>query len=470
MLEPDSQSYILNTPDFEDVPFYAYRDQPPSPPTMPTNSSAKLWERIHDGLNPAQRRAVDLLEGPVLVVAGAGSGKTRVLTRRIAGHIADGVPPEAILAITFTNKAAAEMRVRAAELVGSAALDRMWVSTFHSACVRMLRMRGPLRWFSILDASDAQKLVRAVLEDLGYEKETLAGGFVRNVAGHISRAKNNLAVPRGDGSGGVADTAARVYAGYQQALRRMKAYDFDDLLVETVRMLREDPDTLAYFQGKFSYVLVDEYQDTNRAQYAILRLLAANHQSICVVGDIAQGIYSFRGATVENIRRFEKDWPAAQTVILDQNYRSTKKILEVANVIRLGMDESSRTELWTEGKEGETPRLYVAVDDRDEAQFVCRRVREQGRPGDHAVLYRTNAQSRPFEEALMGASIPYKIVGGTRFYEGKRLQFGVSSASTGADPASDSALCEKGFVAVTPISPMSPAPFPDVDPSSIWPG
>lgn len=381
-------------------------------------------EELYEGLNPRQREAVEALEGPVLIVAGAGSGKTRVLTRRIAAHIAHGAHPSEILAITFTNKAADEMRSRVQQLVGGRALNQMWVSTFHAACVKMLRTKGPIRWFSIVDAGDAQKILRGVLEDLGYDKEDLAGGFVRKVASHISRAKNHLQPPRGDNTGGVADAAAKAFAGYQAQLRAMKAYDFDDLLVETVRMLRNDADALEYFSSKFRYILIDEYQDTNRAQDAIASLLAQKHRNICVVGDPLQSVYRFRGAVVENILRFEQAWPGVRVVVLDQNYRSTKKILEAANVVRAPMVGqygkgalSAINELWTEGAEGEKVRLHVAGDDLEEARFVAQRVKSEGRPGEHAVLFRTNAQSRALEEAMMAAGVPYKIVGGTRFYD-----------------------------------------------------
>ncbi len=714
------------------------------------NPAHQTAARIVAGLNDKQRQAVGVLNGPVLIVAGAGSGKTRVLTRRIAAHIATGVAPGSILAITFTNKAAGEMRQRVGELVGNQALDKMWVSTFHSACVRMLRAKGPIKWFSIVDAADAKKILKTVLQDMEYDDDKLTAGFVRNVANYISKSKNHLQLPQPDGQGDYKDAAAEIYSRYQQHLRAMRAYDFDDLLLETVYMLRQDPEALEYFQNQFRYILVDEYQDTNMAQYAIVTTLAGKHRNLCVVGDpdqclvegtlieteqgmqkienikngdqvlgahsngdlqmftvqathsqphagnvyrietangqhmlgtsehlvptlmklgekqygvgvscrgedgwsirhirtsytkppkktgplrvwivgtydheedalqsvrqlsdkyniplfdpeseitgsaleetnipklfedidysfefphhignsnecgnvttvtmfwertekdfhtlgkhrvrwalqpgdekiallegglsiedgedgtlwattlrdsyydaisfakkvahhdagiiareiildnvtyrlmplaslikgtqilvrdgkreetistkiasitrepykgrvydleirdahtyladnilVHNSIYAFRGATIRNIVNFEKDWPDATVVVLEQNYRSTKRILEVANLVISSNPIAVRANLWTAQDAGEEIKLYVAHDDRGEAAFVVNRIRDVGEPGEHAVLYRTNAQSRVLEEALMKNGIAYKLVGGTKFY------------------------------------------------------
>lgn len=443
--------------------------QPLGQHPIPAGSSGQIPEALLEDLNTSQREAVEALAGPVLVVAGAGSGKTRVLTRRIAAHIATGTDPSRILAITFTNKAAGEMRGRVAELVGGYALDRMWVSTFHSACVRMLRSRGPIKWFSIIDQSDSLRIMRGVLQDLGFGDDQLSASFVRNVYGRISRAKNQLTVPEEDGRGGVGDAAAQAFGAYQRHVRAMKAYDFDDLLVETVRMLRNNAEARAYFSERFEYVLIDEYQDTNRAQYAIAYALAGVHRNICVVGDPDQSIYKFRGAAVEHINKFAHDWPDARVVVLDRNYRSTKNILEVANAVIAKNELATRAHLWTDAVDGEQVKLYLANDDRGEARFVVNRIKEMGQPGDHAVLYRTNAQSRVIEEALMEHGIAYRLVGGTRFYDRKEIKDAIAYLKFVMNPDDQTAFSRvvntprRGIGAVTVEKILNVARENDVD-------
>lgn len=371
-------------------------------------------EHILEGLNPNQRAAVSATEGPVLVVAGAGSGKTQVLTRRVAGLIASGVDPRRILAITFTNKAAGEMRTRVGDLVGTGTMEEMWVCTFHSMCVRILRQSGPHRFFTILDQRDARNVLKEILDGRGIDS---SGGVLRKVQTYISNAKNRLVKPAPDRRNQAAQIASEVFDEYQARLRSMKAYDFDDLLTETVRLFADHPDVRRQWQDRFDYILIDEYQDTNRAQYVIVRALAAKHRNICAVGDPDQSIYSFRAANVENILNFETDYEDCRIFTLDQNYRSTKKILRAAQAVIAENKGQRRAHLWTEGEEGEEILLYVAFDDRDEAAYVAKRIRSVGEPGDHAVLYRANFQSRVIEEALAEEGIPYMLVGGTRFYD-----------------------------------------------------
>jgi DNA helicase-2/ATP-dependent DNA helicase PcrA len=397
------------------------------------------------GLNPAQLDAVVHGDGPLLVVAGAGSGKTRVLTHRIAHLIEQhGVSPFEILAITFTNKAAGEMRERVARLVGPVA-EKMWVSTFHSACVRILRRDaeaiGYPKNFSIYDQSDAERLTGYVIRDMHLDAKKFTS---RGVHGAISTLKNDLVLP--DEAGANAATPmdrkiADVYREYQTRLERAGAMDFDDLLVNVVRLFRRHPDVLNHYQRRFKYVLVDEYQDTNRAQNEIVLMLGADHQNVTVVGDSDQSVYGWRGADMQNIVDFETAFPDVTTILLEQNYRSTQTILDAANaVIENNLTRKPKT-LWTDSGQGEKINRYHADDEADEAQWVAHTIRSLHREGrmygDVAVFYRTNAQSRAIEEAFMRAGLPYKVVGGTRFYDRREIRDALAYLRAAANPADE---------------------------------
>lgn len=387
---------------------------------------------ILDALNPAQRQGAEAVDGPVLVLAGAGSGKTRVLTYRIAHLIQElGVSPWSILAVTFTNKAAGEMRQRVDQLAGERA-RRLWMGTFHSICARLLRMEAPALEldpnFTIYDEDDRRSLLKKVLEAQRIDPQTLAP---RAAAAQISRAKNAMidaqAFSRQGGQSPVLRRLSEVYRQYEEELRSNHALDFDDLLVEAVQRLQAHPEVLSRYQERFRYVLVDEYQDTNRPQYLLCRVLAEKHRNLCVVGDDDQSIYQFRGADIRNILDFEQDYPEARVVRLEQNYRSTGRILAAANaVIRHNVGRKGK-ELWTEAAAGELIEVVECESDRCEARFVVSTMRRLTtsagqRPGDMAVLYRTNAQSRALEEELQRSGMPYCIVGGTRFYERKEIK------------------------------------------------
>ena len=381
------------------------------------------------GLNPVQRAAVEMPEGPVLVVAGAGSGKTRVLVYRIAYLLENGIAPESIIAITFTNKAAGEMRHRVAELIGPTA-DEIWVSTFHSACVRILRREAPrigyANSFSIYDSSDSLRLIRMILKDLNIDEKRLPP---RGVAAAISNAKNKLM-----DAGLFSDFAenpyekriAQVYTEYEKRLAEQSAFDFDDLIMRTVQVFDKHPDALARYQGRFRHVLIDEFQDTNHAQSRLATLLAGKWRNIFVVGDADQGIYAFRGATIKNLLDFERDWPEAKVVTLEQNYRSTRTILDAANAVIENNAMRKPKALWTAQEGGENIVRYHASDEHDEAAWIALEVRklsEQGHPfADVAIFYRTNAQSRVLEEAFNAASLPYRVVGGVGFYDRKEIK------------------------------------------------
>ncbi|MBF4509625.1 MAG: UvrD-helicase domain-containing protein [Aeromicrobium sp.] len=379
-----------------------------------------------EDLNPAQRDAVTTVDGPLLVLAGAGSGKTRVLTFRIAHLIADhGVSPAAILAITFTNKAAAEMRARLEGLIGPAARP-MWVMTFHAFCVRLLRADGGrlgyTRSFTIYDDDDTRRMLTSVLADLDIDPKQLP---VKGVAGRISAAKNELVGPE-DYESKAANPperlTAKAFALYQRRLREANAMDFDDLLVNAERLLREHPDVCEFYQDRFSHIHVDEYQDTNRAQYEIVNRLASRDRNLMVVGDDDQSIYSWRGADIRNILEFERDYPDAIVIRLEQNYRSTETILAAANAVVANNRGRKPKTLWTANAGGESITRYSATDERDEARFVAeeieRLLREEHRSyADFAVFYRTNAQSRVVEDIFLRAGVPYRLVGGTRFFE-----------------------------------------------------
>lgn len=386
---------------------------------------------ILEGLNPAQARAVEHAEGPLLIMAGAGSGKTKVLTCKIARLLAIGVAPYNILAITFTNKAAAEMRERVDKLVGSQAKD-VWLSTFHSFCARFLRREieaidGYQRNFIIYDSSDSQTVVKSCLKELNLdEKQYVPSG----IQAAISGAKNALQGVRAFER--AADTfymekVAEVYKLYQKKLHSNNALDFDDLLMLTVTLLEEHEDILVRYQARFKYILIDEYQDTNQAQYLLAKLLAAKYRNLCVVGDADQSIYGWRGADIRNIMDFEKDYPEAKVIKLEQNYRSTKNILAAANAVIEHNVERKPKELWTENSTGEKITCYLAADERDEAQFIAHTIMKQKTIfntayGDIALLYRTNSQSRVIEEGLMRAGIPYTMVGGLKFYDRKEIK------------------------------------------------
>ncbi len=385
---------------------------------------------LFDELNPSQREAVAATEGPLLVVAGAGSGKTRVLTYRIAYLIRElGVSPYSILAITFTNKAANEMKERVGLLVGAVSRG-MWVSTFHSACVRILRrhasMLGYRNAFSIYDDIDARRLVQYCVRDLDLDPKRFPPKGIRAA---ISNAKNELIDYESfaqQGSGFYHEKVADVYRLYQQRLLEASAMDFDDLLMVTVELLGAFPPVLDEYQDRFRYVLVDEYQDTNHAQYRLVQLLAAKHRNLCVVGDSDQSIYSFRGADVRNILEFEKDYRDARVVVLDRNYRSTQTILDAANAVIANNRGRTPKHLWTDLGTGEPVTVYQAEDEHDEAAFIAERLgalEDVGRRlSDAAVFYRTHAQSRVLEEVLVRYAIPYQVIGGPKFYDRREVK------------------------------------------------
>ncbi|WP_295164979.1 DNA helicase PcrA, partial [Selenomonas sp. F0473] len=386
---------------------------------------------LFQGLNEPQRRAVACLEGPLLIVAGAGSGKTRVLTYRIANLLAHDVPPYRILAITFTNKAAREMRDRVDTLIGDAAHD-VWLSTFHSFCARFLRIEidhlsGYEKNFVIYDASDTKGLIRECLKELNIDEKHTAPGAVQS---HISDAKNRLltaaqfAAEAGDF---FAEQVAKVYELYQTKLRANNALDFDDLLMLTVAVLLQNEEVRKKYQEKFRYILVDEYQDTNGAQYQITKLLADGHRNICVVGDADQSIYGWRGADMRNILNFERDYPEATVILLEQNYRSTKNILAAANAVIENNLERKKKALWTDNAEGDPIVVYEGSTEKNEAAYIVREVERlhtifHMKYGDIAVLYRTNAQSRNIEEAFYASGVPYSMVGAVRFYDRREIR------------------------------------------------
>ena len=381
-------------------------------------------------LNPVQLEAVTHAGGPVLVVAGAGSGKTRVLTHRIAHLIREGTSPFAIIAITFTNKAAAEMKKRVGELVGSSVADKMWVSTFHSACVRILRREshnlGIRSSFSIYDASDSDRLIRACMKELNVDPKRFPP---RAMSAAISDAKSRL-VDAGMYSDFANNpwekTIGEIYVEYQRRLRDNGAFDFDDLITRTVEIFDRSPEVLGHYQSRFEHVLVDEFQDTNHAQSRLATMLAGKYRNIFVVGDADQGIYAFRGATIKNLLDFERDWEDAHVITLEQNYRSTQTILSAANAVIENNAMRKPKSLWTESTAGELITRYHAQNEHDEAAWVAgeiKRLKDQGHAlADVAVFYRTNAQSRVLEEIFSKEEVPYKVVGGVRFYERKEVK------------------------------------------------
>ena len=383
-----------------------------------------------DTLNPDQYDAVVHQGGPLLVVAGAGSGKTRVLTQRIAWLIEGGVHPMRVLAITFTNKAAGEMRDRVEALVGPVA-RQMWVSTFHAACVRILRAHADLlgfpKTFSIYDQSDAQRLVSYVIRDLGLDVKRFPA---RGVQARISLWKNELLTPgkaKDRATGTLESKHADVYIEYQLRLERAGAMDFDDLLMRTVQLFKQHPDVLAMYQERFEHILIDEYQDTNVSQNEIVLMLGAKHHNVCVVGDTDQSVYRFRGADFRNIMQFEEAFPDVTTVVLAQNYRSTQNILNAANAVISNNIERKPKNLWSDSGTGDPIVRYYADDEHDEARWIAQQIRDAHETdarqwGEMAVFYRANAQSRILEESLMRFGVPYKIIGGTRFYERREVK------------------------------------------------
>ncbi|HSE05854.1 MAG TPA: UvrD-helicase domain-containing protein, partial [Methylomirabilota bacterium] len=382
-------------------------------------------------LNSPQRDAVTTTKGPVLVLAGAGSGKTRVIAHRIAYLLAvEGVNPRHVLAVTFTNKAAAEMRHRVEDLLLPVGIRPPLIATFHSACVRILRERagqaGLRASFVIYDEDDRQALVKEALRELDFDERTLTPATVVH---RISHCKNQMLSPADVEQ--LARTPreeriASLYRLYEDKLQAAGALDFDDLLLRVVRLLETVPEALRWYRAVWTHVLVDEYQDTNRAQYRIVQLLTEEHRNLCVVGDPDQSVYRWRGADLRNILDFEKDYPDCRVVALEQNYRSTKRILEIASAVIVNNTARKDRRLWTENREGERALVYRAWDENEEAAFVAQKIRGLHAEGrDYrgiAVFYRTNAQSRVLEDALRRASIPYLIVGGVRFYERREIK------------------------------------------------
>ncbi|WP_283585376.1 DNA helicase PcrA [Limosilactobacillus ingluviei] len=389
------------------------------------NSGVKMQSAL-DGMNEQQRQAVLTTEGPLLVMAGAGSGKTRVLTHRIAYLIEEqGVLPWKILAITFTNKAAREMQERLTKLLGPSASD-IWVSTFHALCVRILRRNidklGYNTAFTIADPGEQRTLMKRIFKEMNLDPKKFEP---RNFLSAISNAKNALETPaayQAKYQDPYRKLVGEAYGRYQKELEANQTLDFDDLIMKTIELFKTEPATLAYYQDKFNYIHVDEYQDTNDAQYQLVHQLAAKYENLCVVGDADQSIYGWRGANMNNILNFEKDYPTAQTIMLEQNYRSTQTILDAANQVIANNVNRKDKRLWTQNGQGDKISYYRAQSEHDEAYYVVKQIEKQRQAhgyayGDFAILYRTNAQSRLIEETFMKSSIPYTMVGGHKFYD-----------------------------------------------------
>jgi len=406
-------------------------------------------EPLLAGLNPEQRRAVETTEGPLLVLAGAGSGKTRVLVHRIAYLVgACGIPAESILAVTFTNKAAGEMRERVEKLLGPAAAG-IWVSTFHSTCVRILRREagqlGLSRGFAIYDEGDALATVKEALRRRGLDPKT---SDPRRLRWRIDQWKNAGVLPAQASSEAAdleAEEASETYAVYQRLLREANALDFGDLILQVVELFDRFPQVLEHYQRRWQYVLVDEYQDTNRVQYRLVTQLARSNTNLCVVGDPQQSIYGWRGADIRNILDFERDFPDAQVVALERNYRSRRPILDGASAVVANNASTRSLRLRAELGEGEPIRFFEALDERSEAAFVVREIltaaRRDGRSfRDFAIFYRTNAQSRPFEDELLRYDVPYVVVGGVRFYERAEVKDALAYLRLALNPADSAAL------------------------------
>lgn len=398
-----------------------------------------------DSLNPAQKQAVLTTEGPLLVLAGAGSGKTRVLTHRIAHLVEDlGVAPWEIMAITFTNKAAAEMRERLGGLIGTYARG-MWVSTFHSMCVRILRADceriGFAKGFTIADPTDTKRLIKQILDELNIDPKRYPERMMQN---RISMAKNDLVVAQvfsDQANDFISQTVAKVYLRYQERLQAQNAFDFDDLLLYTWLLLKNHPDVLEAYQNRFRYLLVDEYQDTNHAQYVLTQLLAAKNRNIMVVGDDDQSIYSWRGADLRNILDFEEDYPDAQVVKLEENYRSVGNILSAANAVIANNINRKSKKLFTSSGDGDKIKVYMANDERDEGRWIAGQIEKLKDAGTSynqmAVFYRTNAQSRTLEDMLLRAGVPYRLVGGTRFFDRAEIKDVMAYLTLVVNPAND---------------------------------
>jgi DNA helicase II / ATP-dependent DNA helicase PcrA len=395
-----------------------------------------------ESLNPTQLDAVEHTEGPLLILAGAGSGKTRVLTHRVAYLIDQGLAaPEEVLAITFTNKAAREMKDRVALLVGPDS-RRMWVSTFHAFCARILRVHaeklGYKREFTIYDGADQVRLVKRCIVELGKDPKRFNP---RSFQAQISSAKNVLMAPDDflrNTEGYIAENVAEVYDLYQKRLYENNAMDFDDLIMQTVALLELFPEVRDRYQTRFKYIHVDEYQDTNHAQYRLVNILAAGYRNLCVVGDDDQSVYSWRGADIRNILEFERDYPEAKVVKLEQNYRSTQTILDAANAVVANNASRKAKALWTAGSEGERIRVFAASDEYAEARFVVseveRLIEGGASPREISVFYRTNAQSRALEDVLVREGVPYQVVGGVRFYERAEIKDAMAYLSVISNP------------------------------------
>ena len=386
---------------------------------------------LFQGLNKEQAEAVSTINGPMLILAGAGSGKTKVLTCRVAYLLQQGVRPYRILAITFTNKAAAEMRERVDKMAGSAAKD-VWLFTFHAFCARILRfdidkLGDYSNNFAIYDTTDTKNLIKQILKEMDLDEKRFPPA---SIISQISNAKNKLQTPEAywrEASDFFSQQVAKIYVAYQEKLRANNAVDFDDLLLLTLQLLQSNAEVREKYQNKFDYLMVDEYQDTNHAQYLLTKVLAGKHKNICVVGDADQSIYGWRGADIQNILDFEKDYPDAKLVKLEQNYRSTEVILDAANAVIKNNSGRKPKNLWTDKGTGTKITYFRAIDERDEARFVIEQMqelqtKENAKLGDMAVLYRTNTQSRVFEEMLIKSGISYSIVGGTKFYERKEIK------------------------------------------------
>src|SRR6478752_120340 len=389
------------------------------------------------GLNEPQKEAVLHRDGPIMIVAGAGSGKTKVLTTRIAHLMANGVDAFHILALTFTNKAAAEMKERVEKILGNNEARNLYIGTFHSVFARILRAEAPRigypNNFTIYDTDDSRSVIKTVVGELNLDDKHYKPNIVHN---RISSAKNALVGPaeyaqdyyiQQEDMRANRPAIAQIYAAYAARCFKNGAMDFDDLLLKMYELLKDFPPVLHKYQHKFKYILIDEYQDTNPVQYQIAKLLAAVHENICVVGDDAQSIYSFRGATIENILQFQKDYDDVKVVKLEQNYRSSQSILNVANEVIKNNKGQIPKVLWTDNKEGEKIKLVRTMTDNDEGKYVADTIQEQRlrnhyRNSDFAILYRTNAQSRAYEESLREMGIPYRIYGGISFYQRKEIK------------------------------------------------
>lgn len=406
-------------------------------------------------LNEKQREAVSHIDGPLIIIAGAGSGKTKVLTTRIAHLMSLGVDPFRILALTFTNKAAAEMKERIEHILGNNEARNLYIGTFHAIFAKILRIEaeklGYPSSFTIYDSDDAKSVIKSILQELQLDDKLYKPNFV---ASRISAAKNNLIMPidylqdkyvQQEDARSNRPLIGQIYAQYVSKCYKNGAMDFDDLLIKMHELLTKFPEVLAKYQHRFRYILIDEYQDTNTAQYKIVKLLAAANENICVVGDDAQSIYSFRGATIENILKFKDDYPDAKMVKLEQNYRSTKSILHVANTIINNNQNQIPKDLWTSNEEGDKIKLVRTLTDNDEGRFIADAIQEQKlrnhyRNKDFAILYRTNAQSRSFEESLRRSNIPYRIYGGLSFYQRKEIRDFIAYLRLVANPRDEEAL------------------------------